>query len=58
MFFFVKKTLKFPATAEITDCAIHLIKSLIISPSKRLSYEDVVMHPFFKDIDFSALRQG
>ncbi|CAH8481633.1 hypothetical protein MS3_00001977 [Schistosoma haematobium] len=52
-----RKTLKFPATAEITDCAIHLIKSLIISPSKRLSYEDVVMHPFFKDIDFSALRQ-
>ncbi|CAH8446419.1 unnamed protein product [Schistosoma rodhaini] len=52
-----RKTLKFPATAEITDCAIHLIKSLIVSPSKRLTYEDVVMHPFFKDIDFSALRQ-
>ncbi|KAH8850610.1 Citron Rho-interacting kinase [Schistosoma japonicum] len=52
-----RKTLKFPSTAEITDCAIHLIKSLIISPSKRLSYEDVVVHPFFKDIDFSALRQ-
>ncbi|CAH8454470.1 unnamed protein product [Schistosoma turkestanicum] len=52
-----RKTLTFPPTAEITDCAIHLIKSLIISPSKRLSYEDVVVHPFFKDIDFSALRQ-
>ncbi|CAH8466683.1 unnamed protein product [Heterobilharzia americana] len=52
-----RKTLKFPSTSEITDCAIHLIKSLIVSPSKRLTYEDVVVHPFFKEIDFSALRQ-
>nr|CAH8820813.1 unnamed protein product [Trichobilharzia regenti] len=51
------KTLKFPPSSEITESAIDLIKSLIITPSKRLTYEDVVMHTFFKDVDFTTLRE-
>nr|CAH8876098.1 unnamed protein product [Trichobilharzia regenti] len=52
-----RKTLEFPPSSEITDSAIDLIESLIVTPSKRLTYADVVMHPFFKDVDFAALRE-
>ncbi|KAG5448548.1 Citron Rho-interacting kinase [Clonorchis sinensis] len=52
-----KKTLKFPSNVQIPDNAVQLIRSLITSPSKRLTYDGCVRHPFFKTIDFATLRQ-
>ncbi|VDP71986.1 unnamed protein product [Echinostoma caproni] len=52
-----KKSLKFPSGVDIPDEVVQLIRSLITTPSKRLTYEGVVRHSFFKNIDFSRLRQ-
>ncbi|OON23575.1 kinase domain protein [Opisthorchis viverrini] len=52
-----KKTLKFPSNVQIPDNAVQLIRSLITSPSKRLTYDGCVRHSFFKTIDFTTLRQ-
>ncbi|TPP58392.1 Citron Rho-interacting kinase [Fasciola gigantica] len=52
-----KKSLKFPPGVDIPDEVIQLIRSLITTPSKRLTYEGLVRHSFFKNIDFSRLRQ-
>ncbi|KAA3676740.1 citron Rho-interacting kinase [Paragonimus westermani] len=52
-----KRTLTFPTTVHIPDDAVQLIRSLITSPSKRLTYESLVQHSFFRNIDFASLRQ-
>ncbi|KAF5399563.1 Citron Rho-interacting kinase [Paragonimus heterotremus] len=52
-----KRTLIFPTTVHIPDDAVQLIRSLITSPSKRLTYEGLVRHTFFRNVDFASLRQ-
>lgn len=52
-----KRTLRFPSGIDISEDAIHLIRSLITTPSKRLTYEGLVGHSFFRNIDFATLRQ-
>ncbi|CAL8101931.1 unnamed protein product [Calicophoron daubneyi] len=52
-----KKTLKFPGGVDIPEEAVQLIRSLITTPSKRLTYHGLVRHSFFTNIDFATLRQ-
>lgn len=49
--------MRFPSGIDIPEDAVHLIRSLITTPSKRLTYEGLVRHSFFKNIDFATLRQ-
>ncbi|VEL18924.1 unnamed protein product [Protopolystoma xenopodis] len=50
-------TLHFPPDINIPETAKDLISNLITEPSKRLTYDDLIKHPFFKDVDFATLRQ-
>ncbi len=52
-----KTNLKFPRSVDVPQTAKDLIRRLICSPSERLSYEAIVEHPFFQDVDFATIRQ-
>lgn len=52
-----KSTLTFPQSAHVSDRAKDLIRRLICHPTERLSYEEIVKHPFFQDVDFATIRQ-
>jgi len=51
-----KKTLVFPEEAKLSPEAIDLIKKLICDSATRLNYEGIRAHPFFKGMNWSALR--
>jgi len=51
-----KKTLVFPAEAQLTEDSKDLITKLICDSSNRLSYEDIKSHSFFKGLDWANIR--
>ena len=52
-----KTTLKFPRNVDVPESAKDLIRKLICEPSERLTYEGIVQHPFFQDVDFATIRE-
>jgi len=52
-----KKTLVFPDEANLSPNARDLIEKLICDADKRLTFEAIKSHPFFKDIDWNSLRK-
>ncbi|VDM32525.1 unnamed protein product [Hydatigera taeniaeformis] len=52
-----KTTLQFPGNANVPDTAKDLIRQLICDPNERLTYEGIVRHPFFQDVDFATIRE-
>ncbi|VDK21686.1 unnamed protein product [Taenia asiatica] len=52
-----KETLHFPRNVDVPDAAKDLIRQLICDPSERLTYEGIVQHPFFQDVDFATIRE-
>ncbi|VDD76980.1 unnamed protein product [Mesocestoides corti] len=52
-----RDTLNFPTNVNIPPCARDLIRRLVCEPSERLTYEGIVRHPFFQDIDFATIRE-
>jgi len=52
-----KKTLLFPEEAHLSGEAEDLIHKLINESSKRLSFEEIKKHPFFKGTDWSKMRK-
>jgi serine/threonine kinase 38 len=51
-----KKTLVFPEEANLSPAAKALISQLITDSSKRLNYEQLQRHPFFKGLDWTNMR--
>jgi len=51
-----KKTLVFPDEAKLSTDSRDLISKLINDSSKRLSFEEIKSHKFFKSIDWSKMR--
>jgi len=51
-----KQTLSFPSDAKLSPAAKDLITRLIADPSKRLEFEEMQKHPFFKGVDWTKLR--
>lgn len=51
-----KKTLVFPDEAKLSPASKDLIQRLIQDVSKRLCFEDVLEHPFFKGLNWDTLR--
>ncbi|VDO09070.1 unnamed protein product [Rodentolepis nana] len=52
-----KTTLRFPSNVDVPETAKDLIRKLICDPSERLTYEGIVAHPFFQDVDFATIRE-
>ncbi|KAM7541663.1 hypothetical protein Aperf_G00000032161 [Anoplocephala perfoliata] len=52
-----KTTLRFPSNVNVPETAKDLIRKLICDPSERLTYEGIVAHPFFQDVDFATIRE-
>ncbi|EUB59122.1 Citron Rho-interacting kinase [Echinococcus granulosus] len=52
-----KTALHFPHNVNVPDAAKDLIRQLICDPSERLTYEGIVQHPFFQDVDFATIRE-
>jgi hypothetical protein len=52
-----KKTLHIPSEANLSRDAKDLILKLIADSSKRLTFEKLKKHPFFKKIDCKNIRQ-
>ncbi len=53
-----KKTLVFPDEAHISSDAKDLILKLICEPSKRLSFDQIKKHPFFKSVNWEQMHDG
>ncbi|XP_055940055.1 citron Rho-interacting kinase-like [Argiope bruennichi] len=52
-----KNALKFPPEAsEVSNEMTDLIKNLLEEPLKRLSYDKLIVHPLFTDIDWNNIR--
>jgi len=52
-----QSTLDFPDEPQISDEARHLIKNcLLVDQKSRKGYDDIVKHPWFKGMDFNAVR--
>jgi len=51
-----KKTLVFPEEANLSPHARDLIEKLICDADKRLTFDAIKAHPFFKGIDWSSMR--
>lgn len=51
-----KKTLVFPKEANLSPASTDLMQKLITDASKRLTFEQIQKHPFFKGTDWNALR--
>jgi serine/threonine kinase 38 len=52
-----KKTLAFPEEARLSPEAMDLITKLITDSTKRLTFEDIQAHKFFKGVDWTNLRK-
>jgi len=52
-----KQTLTFPSDAKLSPAAKDLITRLIADAPKRLDFEGMKEHPFFKGIDWAHLRE-
>ncbi|KCV68465.1 AGC/DMPK protein kinase [Fonticula alba] len=52
-----EKHLEFPDDYEVSPEAVDLIRGLICDRSKRLNFEQIKAHPFFKGIDWETTRQ-
>jgi serine/threonine kinase 38 len=51
-----KKTLVYPDEARLSTDARDLISKLITDSSKRLNFEDIKAHKFFKNLDWAKVR--
>eukprot|EP01006_Ploeotia_vitrea_P042258 TRINITY_DN66614_c8_g7_i1.p1 TRINITY_DN66614_c8_g7~~TRINITY_DN66614_c8_g7_i1.p1 ORF type:complete len:506 (+),score=291.17 TRINITY_DN66614_c8_g7_i1:168-1520(+) len=51
-----RKTLVFPAEANLSPEAVDLMKRLICKAKDRLDFEGIKKHPFFKGMDWDNLR--
>ena len=47
-----------PDSDKMSTLAWDLIKKLICSPEERLTFEQIIAHPFFADIDWTNLRSS
>jgi len=52
-----KKTLVFPQEARLSPHAYDLIHKLINDSSKRLNFEEIKAHPWFKGVDWDNIRK-
>jgi serine/threonine protein kinase len=52
-----KKTLVFPDEAKLTADSRDLITKLICDNTKRLNFDSIKTHPFFKNIDWKNIRE-
>jgi serine/threonine kinase 38 len=52
-----KKTLVFPEEAHLSAEAMDLITKLITDSSKRLTFEEIKVHRYFKGIDWANIRK-
>jgi serine/threonine kinase 38 len=53
-----KKTLVFPEEAHLSPEAIDLIRKLVTDANKRLTFDEIKVHPFFKGIDWVNLHKS
>jgi serine/threonine kinase 38 len=53
-----KRTLTFPAEANLSPAAKDLIQRLITDRSTRLTFEQLMQHPFFNGIDWQYIRSN
>jgi len=51
-----KKTLIFPDDAKLSPDSRNLIQSLITDSSKRLNFEQIKAHPFFRSVKWDSIR--
>jgi len=51
-----RNSLEFPPDAQVSDVSIDLIQKLVCDSKDRLQYEDIIKHPWFKGLDFAAVR--
>jgi len=52
-----KQTLTFPSDAKLSPAAKDLITRLIADAPKRLEFEEIQKHPFFRGVDWNRLRE-
>lgn len=52
----LKEIINFPSDLKISSNLKNLICSLVTNPTNRLSYEQIVKHPFFETIQWSTVR--
>jgi len=52
-----KQTLQFPPEAKLSKEAEDLIRNLICEAPKRLTFEGIKAHPFFRGVDWDNLRK-
>lgn len=55
---FFQKCLGFPESQRVSESAISLVKGLLTDKSSRLTYDGIVAHSFFSDLDIENLKQG
>ena len=53
-----KKTLVFPDEAKLSADAKDIIQRMITDSSRRLTFEQIKAHPFFKNIDWENIRRS
>jgi len=53
-----KKTLHFPEEARLSPEARDLIEKMITDADKRVNFESIKAHPFFRGMDWDRLRQA
>lgn len=51
------KNLKFPPDIVLSQAYVSLVRSLIADQKQRLTYEQMVRHPLFKNVDFHTIRE-
>ncbi|XP_064460923.1 citron Rho-interacting kinase-like isoform X2 [Ornithodoros turicata] len=52
-----KKSLKFPEDPDVSESAVGLMKGLLDSADKRLSYDEICQHPFFANVNWNEIRK-
>ncbi|KAH8397401.1 hypothetical protein KR222_002727 [Zaprionus bogoriensis] len=52
----LKEIINFPSDLKISRNLKHLIGSLVTNPTNRLSYDQIVKHPFFESVQWSSVR--
>lgn len=52
-----KRTLEFPKDVRISSAAKDLIKKMVCDVKDRLTFEDIIKHPFFKKVDWSNIHK-
>ncbi|KAM8708815.1 hypothetical protein ACLKA7_015737 [Drosophila subpalustris] len=52
----LKEIINFPSDLKISSNLKNLISSLVTNPTNRLSYEQIVKHPFFETVKWSTVR--